>query len=388
MLRDTFLEINLDNLEFNINLIRSKLNENVKICAVIKADAYGHGAISIAKKLIELDVEYLAVATLVEALELRDYFKSAKILIMGYTQDYNLKYVVNNNITQTIFSYEQGVILDGLSKEKEVISNVHIKYDTGFNRLGFKDNFESIEEILKISKLSNVHIEGMFSHFSLSDSGRDKVQFNKFAKAIELLKENNLNIDLTHISDSIASIRYPEYSLDMVRLGALIYGYQSTNDIQIPLKSVMTFKTKISHIKEISKGEHLGYDENWTADAKIKIATLPFGYADGYPRKTSEDTFVTIGGKKAKILGLLCMDQCMVDVTDMENIEVGDEVIIFSDGNNNTMDLNTLSRISDTNKNSLLCAMNRRTPKVYIENGKIIETKYYLLKGDLNEYQQ
>lgn len=381
LLRDTYVEINLDNIAFNMRKIKEVAGSSVAVAAVVKADGYGHGAVEIAETIMENGGEYLAVATLTEALELRKKHKNYNILIMGYTPDEYLEFVAKNNITQTIFSMRQAVILDELGKKFGNKMKVHIKYDTGFNRLGYKDCPESIDEIDRMFELENLEVEGIFSHFALSGPEDDDRQYRSFMSAVAELESRGRTFKYRHICDSISGIDYPQYRLDMIRPGAIIYGLKSYRDDTIVLKQAMTFKTRIYHIKTLEKGEGVSYDYLWKAERKSVVGTLPFGYADGYPRNLRDKGFVTIHGKKAPIIGVICMDQCMVDLTDIPEARVGDKAIIYGDGTNNTIDINQAAQLAGTNKNEIVCRISRRTPRVYIKDNKIYKKVNYLLQG-------
>ncbi len=379
LIRDTYVEINLDNIAYNMRKIKEIIGNDVAIAAVVKANAYGHGAVDIAPAIMENGGDYLAVATLSEALELRRHYSDYSIFIMGYTPDEYLEHIVENNITATIFSLRQAEILNILGKQYNKIPKVQIKYDTGFNRLGFRDCQESIEEIEKIFELDNVVVEGIFSHFALAGREEDDIQYKKLMNAVNHLEARGKTFKYKHICDSISGIDYPEYRLNMIRPGAIIYGLKSYRDDSVILKQAMTFKTKIYHIKTLEKGEGVSYDYLWKADKRSIVGTLPFGYADGYPRNMRDKGFVTIHGKKAPILGVICMDQCMVDLTDIPEAQVGDEAVIYGDGTNNTIDIHEMSKLAGTNKNELVCRITIRTPRVYIKNGKIYKILNYLL---------
>lgn len=379
LLRDTIIEVNLDNIAYNMRKIKELVGRDVAIAAVVKADGYGLGAVNISPTIMENGADYLAVATLTEALELRNNYKNYKIMIMGYTPDEYLKYVVENDLVQTIFSLRQAKIIDDISLKQHKKTAIHIKYDTGFNRLGFKDCEESINEINEICVLQNLIVEGIFSHFALANKEEDDIQYKKFIKAIKLLEEKGNHFKYKHICDSISAIDYPQYRLNMIRPGAIIYGLKSYKDNSVELKQVMTFKSKIYHIKELNQGEGVSYDYMWKAQKKSVVGTLPFGYADGYPRNLREKAYVTIHGKKATIIGVICMDQCMVDLTHIPEANVGDEVIIYGDGTNNTLDISQISILAGTNKNEIMCRITRRTPRVYIKNNKICKVLNYLL---------
>jgi len=379
LLRDTYVEINLDNIAYNMKKIKEVVGNDVAIAAVVKANGYGHGAVDIAETIMENGGDYLAVATLTEAIELRNHYSGYKIFIMGYTPDEYLEYVVENKITQTIFSYKQAEILNNLGIKYNKRPKVQIKYDTGFNRLGYKNCQESIEEINKIFDLTNVEVEGIFSHFALTGKEEDELQYSKLMNAINQLEARGRTFRYKHICDSISGIDYPQYRLNMIRPGAIIYGLKSYQDDSVALKQTMTFKTKIYHIKTLEEGEGVSYDYLWKAGKKSIVGTLPFGYADGYPRNMRDKGFVTIHGRQAPILGVICMDQCMVDLTDIPEAKVGDEAIIYGDGTDNTLDIGEISKVAGTNKNEIVCRITRRTPRVYIKDNKIVKITNYLI---------
>ena len=337
MLRDTYVEINLDHIASNVKNIRQVIGNKTKIAAVIKADAYGHGAVEVAKCVMRNGADLVAVATLTEALELKKHHINSDIFIMGFTPNEYLDVVVRNAFIQCIFSLEQAVILDELAFATGDQVRVHIKYDTGFNRLGFKDNSESIKEILKIIQLKSVAVEGMFSHLALAGDEENHKQFNKLIQAIETIEKTGFKFKYKHICDSISAIDYPEFNLDMIRPGAIIYGMKSFRKNDIELKSTLSFKTKIYHLKEIDEGDGVSYNYKWKAKKQSKIATIPVGYSDGLPRSMTDVGMVTIHGVRVPIIGVICMDQCMIDVSDINDVAVGDEVIIYGDGSNNTI---------------------------------------------------
>ncbi|NOZ47647.1 MAG: alanine racemase [Chlorobi bacterium] len=380
LLRDTFVEVNLDNIKYNIIQVKNFIGHNVAIAAVIKANAYGHGAIQIAPVLIENGADILAVATLSEGLELRNEFNDYEILIMGYTPDSYLEIAVSKNLTLTIFSLKQAKILNKLAKKLNKKPGIHIKYNTGFNRLGYKDLPESINEIIAIINLKNIEVEGIFSHLALKNNVEDKIQYKRLVNAIAKIEKHTTPLKYKHICDSIGTVLHPEYHLTMVRPGAILYGLESEGKGIIDLKQAMVFKTKISHITKLEVGEGISYGYRWTAERKSKIGTIPVGYADGYPRNLYQKGIVTINGKRVPVIGVICMDQCMIDLTDVTNPKVGDEVIIFADGANNTLTVNEISILAGTNKNEIVSRIARRIPRVYIKDKKVFKICDYLTK--------
>lgn len=379
MLRDTYIEVDLDRLAHNVKSIRERVGNDVCICAVIKADAYGHGSIECAKTIMESGGDYLAVATLTEALELRQIYSDYRIFIMGYTSDENLKFVVENDITQCIFTYEQALLLDKLGREYKKKPKIHIKYDTGFNRIGFKDCEESIEIIKKIVKLKNIECEGIFSHFALTSDDENKRQFYAFMEAVKRIEDDSFKFRYKHICDSIAAIDYPEFCLNMIRPGAIIYGMKSFRKNDLDIKQVMKFKTKIVYIKSLEKGDGVSYNYKYKAQRNTLLATIPVGYADGFPRNMFEVGEVTVRGTRVPIVGVICMDQCMIDVTHVKGVSIGDEVIIYGDKEENAVTIEEASQKGRTNKNELLCRITKRTPRVYIKNSERNKVVYYLL---------
>jgi alanine racemase len=379
LLRKTRAEVYLDNIEHNLLAFRQTMKPRVKIAAVVKANAYGHDIVKVTELLLENSVDCIAVATLQEAAQLRRKFPSAPILVMGFTPNDHLEYAVAKGITLTVFSLDQCRILSQRAQELNKTAVVHIKIDTGFNRLGYRNHDLALAEITAISKLKGVYIQGIFSHLALNSAETDEEQYQQLMNLVYKLEDMGVLIPIKHICDSIGAVAYPQYHLEMVRLGALLYGYCS-RETSFELKPAMTLCTEVSMLKTIKKGEGVSYSFLYTAQADTKIATLPIGYADGLPRNIWKEGHVMINGKPAKFAGLPCMDQCMVDVTDHENIDVGDEVILFGVSGSNELSLNDLSKWCGTNKNELLARVSSRVPRVYFRNGQIVAIVDYLVE--------
>jgi len=372
LLRPAYVEVDLDIIKHNINEIKKLIDKNTKLGAVVKANAYGHGAVEIAKVLEEENVDYICVAGLNEAMELRNNNIKLPILVMGYTQDECLDIAIQNNITLTIFSKEQAEILSNKSKKIHQKANIHIKIDTGFNRLGFKIDENLPSTIHYIYNLPNINVEGIFSHLALKDKESDYEQFNKFNQLLDKIK--GINIPIKHICDSIGMVAYKDFHMDMVRVGASLYGY-SSRQTTMNLKPAMTFKSKFAQIKNIKKGEGISYDYSYIADKDMKIGTVLCGYADGIPRVLSNKGYVYVNGQKANILGKICMDQCIVDLTDIDNASMDSEVIFYGNGGPKLLDI---ANLADTNKNELLSIVSRRVARVYIKDKKIYKILDYL----------
>lgn len=373
--RETVIEVNLDRIADNMKQIRAMVGKDVKIAAVVKANGYGHGAVGIAPAIMDNGGDLLCVAALSEAIELKEAYPQYPVLIMGLTQEEYFPYVLDYNILQTIDTLEQAKALSRLAEKRGVTAGIHIKYDTGFHRLGFPDTQKSLDEIEEISRLPGVRIEGMFSHLVLLDDESNQKQYEDFCKAIQALKARGVEIPCCHLADSIASVDYPEYRMDMIRAGAIIYGLKGFHKGQLDIKQALTFKTKINHITEIQAGEGVSYDFMWRASKDTRIGTLPFGYADGYPRNLRGKAMVTIHGKQVPVVGVLCMDQCMVDLGDVPEAEVGDEVIIYGDGTGSTLDIQAVSLLAETNKNDIVSRLTGRPARIYTKGGRISEIK-------------
>lgn len=379
----TWAEINLDNIKYNLDNIKQLLKENTKICGVVKANAYGHGSIQISKLLEREKIDYLAVSRLEEGIELRQNDIKLPILCLGYIPDSSLELAISNEISLTVYSYETAKNIDDISKKLNLISKVHIKIDTGMNRIGFNANINSINDILEISKLSNIEIEGIYTHFATADE-KDKEftykQVKKYNMITDELDKLGINIPIKHISNSAAIMDLKDLNYNMVRCGIILYGYYPSNDVNkdiLKLKPSMTLKTRVSHIKEIEPNTAISYGRKYISKESEKIVTLPIGYADGFTRMQSNPK-VYIKGQVFDIVGRICMDQCMAKIHGDIDIKVGDEVIIFSEKENESVE-----KISDDLKTinyEVLCMISRRVERIYMERNAILQHCSYLVK--------
>lgn len=363
MLRDTVVQVDLKTISYNMDRICEMAGDRVAVMPVIKANGYGHGAVGIAPTLLEHGATYLAVATIAEALELREAYKKYPIFILGHTPDRLLHFVVENDITQTIFSKAQAQVLSEESKNVGKKAKVHLKVDTGFHRLGT----ENITELKEICSFKAIEVEGIFSHLALVNDEENKKQYEKFLNVIVTLEKEGISFKYKHIEDSISAVDFPEYRMNMIRPGALVFGLRGFHKGFVDVKQALTFVTKISQLHQVSKGEGVGYDYIWKAPKNTTIGTLPFGYADGYPRSLSNKGYVTIKGIKCPIIGAICMDQCMVDLSGVPNVKEGDIAIIYGDGSNNSMTIEEASKLAETNKNEIVARITERPPREYIK---------------------
>lgn len=382
-IRPVWAEVNLDNIINNIREIKKNINGE-EIIAVVKANAYGHGAIDIAPILIENGADKLAVAMLSEALELREAGITVPILILGYTDVEFAEMLINNDIEQTVYSLDYA---KELSKKAEALgksAKIHIAVDTGMGRIGFLPNNKSVEEVVEISKLNNINITGVFTHFSNADE-EDKSyahnQIEKFKFFIEELDKRKVNLGVKHISNSASIIDMEDAHYNAIRPGIILYGYYPSDYInknKLKLMPALSLKCQIIHVKELPKGEYIGYGRKFRTERDSVIATLPIGYADGYIRGLYGKVSVIINGKLAPVVGKICMDQCMVDVTDIGPVKVGDEVLLLGEENGIKNNADNIAEMLDTINYEILCLIGRRVPRVYIKDGEIVGVRNYL----------
>lgn len=381
-MRNTWVEIDLDAIAHNLCEARRIIPPSTRIAAVLKANAYGHGAVPVARVLVENKVDQLAVACLAEALELRKHFSEVPIMVMGYTPDEYLLEGVKNRITMTIFSLPQAQKISEIAGQMREMAVVHIKLDTGLNRLGLKPGPKAEEIIINICSLSNIRVEGIYSHLALATEEGDYEQFGIFMDTIKRIEAKGVSIPIKHISDSNGMVLYPGFDLDMVRLGGFIFGVTTAGLFKdvIGLKPAMAFKTQITRIEEIDKGECVGYEPVFVAQDKCRIGTIAAGYSDGYVRGLSGKGEVSIRGKRAPVIGIICMDQCMVNLTGIPEAEVEDEVLLFGRGRQDFISVNELAEKVDTNRNEILSIIGRRVPRVYLKESQIVDVVDYLLE--------
>lgn len=381
--RPVWAEVNLDNIAHNMREIR-RVSNSEDIIAVVKADGYGHGAIDIVPTLLKNGANRLAVAVLSEALELRKSGIRCPIMILGFTPWNFSKDLVDYDIEQTVFNYKSAVYISQEAAKQGKVAKIHISVDTGMGRIGFLPNESSVEEVYKISKLDNIRIEGIFSHFSTADEENKTYtmeQLDLFNKFYDALLEKGVKINLRHIANSASIIDLPDVHLDAVRPGIILYGYYPSDEVKkenIDLRPVMTVKANIVNIKELPAGKSISYGRKYKTTATSIIGTLPVGYADGYTRLLFNKAKVIVNGKFAPIVGRICMDQCMVDLTEVGDVKVGDEVILLGEENGLRYNADDIAKLLDTINYEVVCAVGRRIPRVYIENGEEIKVRNYV----------
>ncbi|MBQ9504242.1 MAG: alanine racemase [Lachnospiraceae bacterium] len=372
-----FARVNLDNILFNLRSMKEAINTSTRIMAVIKSDGYGHGAVEIARAIENEPYLFgFATATVEEAMELRDAGIGKPVLILGYTFPDTYEYIVEKDIRPAVFKADQarGLSDEAMRQKKEV--HFHIAVDTGMNRIGVKPVEESLNFISGVSWLPYVDMEGIFTHFARADE-RDRQptieQIERFNYFIALCRQEGVNFRFRHCSNSAGIIDHREANMDMVRAGITLYGLMPSNEVshdKVPLKSALELKSHIVYIKYIAPSEAVSYGGTYVARSERRVATIPVGYGDGYPRSLSNKGWVLIRGHRAPILGRVCMDQFMVDITDIPDVAEYDEVtLIGADGKQN-ISCEDLGDLSGRFNYELVCDINKRVPRTYIRDGK------------------
>ena len=372
--------VSLDAIAHNFEEMKKNIAEGTKIVAVIKADGYGHGAEAIAR-LIE-GYEYIwgfATATPEEALQLRDAGIDKPILILGIVFEEYYKELIAHEVRMTVCEYEMAAALseEAVRQGKQV--HIHIGLDTGMSRIGFADVPESVETIKKIADLPNVEIEGMFTHFARADEydrSPAMVQLERYQKFSDLVEAAGVEIPLHHCSNSAGIIRVPEANLSIVRAGITIYGIYPSSEVErdiVKLTPVMELKSHVTYVKDVPEGAAISYGGTYVADKKRRVATIPVGYADGYPRQLSNKGWVLIHGKKAPILGRVCMDQFMVDVTEIGDVKKGDEVTLLGRDGDEFISIEEIGDLCGRFSYEFACDISPRVPRIYVKDGKEVE---------------
>ncbi|HIW49768.1 MAG TPA: alanine racemase [Candidatus Blautia intestinavium] len=369
--------VSLDAIAHNFEEMRKNIAADTKIMAVIKADGYGHGAQAIA--MLIHDYPYIwgfAVATPEEAIELRDSGVTKPVLILGLVFEEYFPELISRDISLTVAGFSMAEKLDQEAGRQKKKVHIHLAVDTGMSRIGFADNEESVEEIRKIAGLENVRIEGMFTHFARADE-KDKApataQLRRYLKFSELLENAGVRIPLRHCSNSAGIIRMPEANLNIVRAGITIYGIYPSSQVErdiVKLTPAMELISHLTFVKDIPAGTAVSYGGTFVAEKPVRVATVPVGYADGYPRSLSGKGWVLIHGKRAPILGRICMDQFMVDVTDIPEAQPGDKVILIGKDGKEEISIEGFGDLSGRFSYEFACCIGKRVPRIYLKDGK------------------
>lgn len=390
--RRTWLNIDTDALRANYREISEKLTAGAQIMSVVKADAYGHGVEHIVRGLEECGCRWFAVSNLEEAMQVRSVSQNSSVLILGYTPPEYAAALAVNSISQAVFNSDYAAALSEQASSFGVEVRIHIKADTGMSRLGFMyhdsvEDCETVSDIVSACSLPGLYPEGIFTHFASADEENGEVftrlQYDLFLNLIHELEGDGIKFELRHCCNSAATVLYPEMQLDLVRPGIILYGLSSSPFVgeHIKLKPVMQMKTVVSMVKEISPQTPISYGRAFTSESPMKIATVPIGYADGLPRALSGKAEMLIGSRRVPVVGKICMDQCMLDVSGIEDIHEGMSVTVFgSEG----ITVDDIAKKCSMINYEIICGINKRVPRVYREDGGVVAISDYLEPNNID----
>jgi len=385
-LNRAWAEIDLDAIAHNVREIKKLTGEKAEMMGVVKADAYGHGVREVVRTLLDNGVAQLAVSMLDEAIQIRNMGIAVPILILGYTDPIRAEELILNDVTQTVFSLELAQALSSASVRLGKKVRIHVKVDTGMTRIGFMPGCDAVRSIMEISRLPGLVLEGIFTHFASADE-REKdytqMQYDRFLGLCTELSRAGIEIPVKHVCNSGGIMQYPEMHLDMVRPGVILYGLYPSQDVdreKLRLKPAMTLKANVIMVKDVEPDTCISYGRIFRTSRRSKIATIPIGYADGYTRLLSNKGRMLVNGEFAPVVGRICMDQCMIDVTDLKkDVHVGDEAVIFGDQNGSSISVDEIAAYIGTINYELVCIIGKRIPRVYLKDGKICSILNYLI---------
>jgi len=382
--RPTWAEIDLDKIGHNVEQVVALLPAGTQLMAVVKANGYGHGAILVAKKALQVGADYLAVASVDEGIELREAGIDAPILVLGYTPGEHAEVVVKWGLTQTVYQQD---LLDNLSTAAVRLGRtvkVHVKLDTGMGRLGLTEVAEAVAYVERAVALPGIEVEGIYSHFATADEADEtytREQIVRWNERIAAIRARGLTVPLQHISNSAAILQYPEcaesVTANMVRLGISMYGCAPSDECTlrgVELRQVLRLVSKIAHVKIVPPGTKISYGATYVTAQPTRIATVPIGYADGYSRQHSNNGDVLVRGQRCPVVGRVCMDQIMIDVTAIPDAVVGDEVVLYGGQGRAFISLDEVGARMGTISYEVSCLLGRRVPRRYLENGKVVAT--------------
>ena len=385
-LNRAWAEIDLDAIAHNAREIKKLTGNRVELMGAVKADAYGHGVFEVVHTLLNNGVNQLAVSMLDEAIQLRKMGIGVPILILGYTDPARADEIVLNEVTQTVFTPDLAQALSIAAVRLGKNAKIHVKIDTGMTRLGFMPGYSAVKSIAEIGTMPGLIIEGIFTHFASADEDvKDytMMQFERFMSVCSELSRVGIHIPIKHVCNSGGIIQYTQMHLDMVRPGIILYGLYPSNEVSrssINLKPAMTLKANIVHVKDVDKDTCISYGRTFRTSRKSRIATVPIGYADGYTRLMSNKGRMLVNGEFVPVVGRICMDQCMIDVTDLEKeVHVGDEVVIFGNQGGASISVDEIAAKVGTINYELICIIGKRIPRVYIKGGEICSVLNYLI---------
>ena len=378
---NTRVKIDLDIIQRNFAAVRRKAG--VPVMAVVKADAYGHGAVQVAR-LLQDQCAFFGVSSIHEALELRQAGLTTPILILGQTPVSAFSTAVRQGIRPTVFHYEDALALSDAAREAGVEAPFHFAVDTGMSRIGFQADEESADICAAIAGLPNLKPEGIFSHFATADCrdlGKARAQAEKFDGFVELLKQRGVEIPIRHLDNSAGLMNFPHH-YEMVRSGIVTYGMYPSTEVSpglLPLEPALQWLSRVTHVKTLPAGREISYGGTFVTTRPTVVATIPVGYADGYRRSLSGKFYVLIHGRRAPILGRICMDQMMVDVTDIPGVQLNDRVVLVGKYGDEEITMEQIAAAADSFNYEFVCGISRRVPRLYCRDGKTVHSVHYLL---------
>lgn len=393
-LKRTWAEVNLDALDHNFDVIRAAVDPKTKICCVVKADAYGHGAPIVSREFEKKGADWFAVSNLEEASQLRRAGIARPILILGYTPPQMAERLHELQISQSVFSLEYGQELSDCVAAAGVQINIHIKLDSGMSRIGFlyqqpERDAESLAEIERVCKMPGLVPEGIFTHFSVADDGANGEdftlrQYHCFDGAIKQLRARGIAFVLRHCSNSGAIVDYPQLDLDMVRPGVILYGLMPSEQMRrgLDLQPAMELKTVISQLKTVEPGTSVSYGREFVTDRRTTLATVPIGYADGYPRRLHDRADMLVCGRRARVVGRVCMDQVMLDVTGIPGVHPGMTITIWGRDGGSELRVDEVAALDGTIHYEMICLVGKRVPRVFLRGGKPVGQLNYICPED------
>lgn len=378
--RPVWAEINLNHLAHNMREVRRLTDQKALVTAVIKADGYGHGAAEIGQVLLDNGADRFAVATLSEALQLKKYYPKTPIMVLGYTPNHSIHEAIEEGIIVTLFDYAQAQYFNSVAQVKGSKLLVHLKLDTGMGRLGFACNEQTISDIVSIKAFENIVLEGLYTHFACADE-TDKTtthnQMKNFFWIRQGLEDKGVTFSIYHACNSAGIIDLPEYHMDMVRAGIMLYGLWPSNEVdhtKLVLKEVMSLKAQLAHVKQVPAATGISYGHKYVTPTEQRIGTLPLGYADGFTRLLTFKAEVLLKGHRLPVVGRICMDQCMIDLSDVPAAQ-GDEVVLFGQQGDALISIDEVANKLGTINYEVVCMMNKRIVRVYTADGVVIQTK-------------
>ena len=375
-------DIDLSAIRHNIEAVQAVNSSSMRTLLVIKADAYGHGSVKLAKEFDDIS-DYYGVACIDEAMELRRAGITKHILILGYTDESYFEEAVKNDITLAVYDSEKCRILSDKAASLGMKARVHIKADSGMSRIGFQCTEEGVNEAEKLLQMEGLNVEGVFTHYAKADEydkTAAKDQYEKFCFFVNELEKRGADFAFKHIDNSAGAMEIHSKGFDMMRLGIVIYGLYPSEEVSkdIVLAPAMTFKSKVVHVKDLPAGRGISYGWTFMTEKNMRVATVSAGYADGYPRALSNIGRVIINGQFAPILGRVCMDQFMIDVSDIPDVKVGNDVILFGRDGEKVISVEEVAEPAASFNYEAVCNISRRVPRVYIKDGKETEVLNYL----------